>query len=124
MKNIKILALSIFIILFISCTVWAKEALTTGPKTSLSILSAGNNHFVTGKSEHPNQKQDRIKLLSEGQHPFAVIVCCSDSRVSPEIVFDQGLGDIFIVRTAGHVIDDVVLGSIEYAVEHLGVGLI
>jgi len=124
MKKIKIIAISIFIILVISGAVWSKEASSIGPEAAIAKLSEGNIQFVTGKSDHPNQKPDRVKLLAGGQHPFAVIVCCSDSRVSPEIAFDQGLGDIFIVRTAGHVVDSVALGSIEYAVEHLGVGLV
>lgn len=124
MKKTNIFALSILAFLIISSAAAAREASSIGPEAALLKLSEGNNQFVMGKSEHPNQKQDRVKLLSAGQHPFAVIVCCSDSRIPPEIVFDQGLGDIFIVRTAGHVIDDVALGSIEYAAEHLGTGLV
>jgi carbonic anhydrase len=59
-----------------------------------------------------------------GQHPFAVILGCADSRVSPELLFDQGLGDLFVIRVAGNIADDAVLGSIEYAVEHLGTRLV
>jgi len=81
---------------------------------------AGNKRFMFGKSEqtpeHPIIERFR---LAQGQEPFAIILSCSDSRVSPEIVFDEWLGDLFVVRTAGHVVDDVALGSIEYAVEHL-----
>jgi carbonic anhydrase len=68
---------------------------------------------------HPNLNPDRRKeLKDQGQHPFATVVCCADSRVPPELVFDRGLGDLFVVRTAGHVLDDAALGSIEYAVKH------
>ena len=66
----------------------------------------------------------RRKELETGQHPFAVILSCADSRVPPELLFDQGLGDMFVIRVAGNVLDDVVLGSIEYAVEHLNTRLI
>ncbi len=67
---------------------------------------------------------ERRLQVAEGQHPFAAILCCSDSRVPPEILFDQGLGDLFVTRVAGNVVDDELIGSLEYAVEHLGVRLI
>lgn len=73
---------------------------------------------------HPNQSESRRAEVASGQHPMAIIVSCSDSRIPPEIIFDQGLGDIFVVRTAGHVLDDAALGSIEYGAEHLRVPLI
>src|SRR4029434_4567942 len=87
-------------------------------------LAAGNARFVAGNLEHPNQSPARRTKLAEGQRPFAIILGCSDSRTAPEVVFDQGLGDLFVVRTAGNVVDDVALGSIEYAAEHLGASLI
>lgn len=83
-------------------------------------LVDGNRRFVTGKVVHPNQSMARIEETAGGQHPFAVVVTCSDSRVPPEILFDQGLGDLFVIRSAGEVVTEVELGSIEYAVEHLG----
>ena len=90
----------------------------------LEVLKEGNARFVAGKSSRKaDYSADRVKL-AEGQHPFAVVLCCSDSRVSPEILFDQGLGDLFVIRNAGHVVDEDVLGSIEYAVEHLGTPLV
>lgn len=90
-----------------------------------SRLAAGNGRFVEGKPAFKELGEGRRRELSEnGQHPFAVIVCCSDSRVPPELVFDQGLGDLFVVRTAGNVVDDVALGSIEYGAEHLNIPLI
>ena len=88
-------------------------------------LMAGNKRFVEGTLTAKDIGESRIRDLSDnGQHPFAVVVCCSDSRVPPEIVFDQGLGELFIVRTAGNVVDDVALGSVEYGAEHLGIPLI
>lgn len=81
-------------------------------------LIDGNNRFMSGHPIHPDESLERIRELKKGQHPFAVIVSCSDSRVPPELVFDQGLGDLFTIRTAGNVIGDYELGSIEYAIEH------
>ena len=87
-------------------------------------LREGNERFVNDASIHPSQGiADRAKLV-DGQHPTAVLFGCGDSRVAAEIIFDQGLGDMFVVRTAGHVLDDSVLGSIEYAVDILDVPLI
>lgn len=91
---------------------------------AIDQLLAGNKRFVAGKPEHPNQSVKRREELNEGQHPFAVIISCSDSRVCPEILFDCGLGDLFVVRSAGQVADDAELASVEYAVQHLGVQLV
>ncbi|MFE0747739.1 carbonic anhydrase [Gordonia sp. NPDC058843] len=94
------------------------------PREAWRILRDGNNRFVTGESQHPSQGiEDRARLVG-GQHPHVVLFGCADSRLSAEIIFDQGLGDMFVVRTAGHVIDSAVLGSLEYAVEVLQVPLI
>ncbi len=93
-------------------------------KQALQKLFEGNTRFVASHALHPNQTAKRRSELTAGQHPFAVVVGCADSRVPPEIIFDQGLGDLFVIRVAGNIVDDVVLGSIEYAVEHLGVPLV
>lgn len=85
---------------------------------------AGNQRFMAGNSEHPNQSLGRIKEISREQKPMAIILTCSDSRLAPEIIFDQGLGDLFVVRTAGHCLDNALLGSIEYAVLHLNTPLL
>ena len=82
------------------------------------------NVFLHQNSLILNQNRERRQELAKGQKPFAVIVGCSDSRVPPEIIFDQGLGDLFVIRVAGNIVDDVALGSIEYAVDHLGTKLI
>jgi carbonic anhydrase len=87
-------------------------------------LLDGNRRYVAGNNSAVHRTAKRRTEVSRGQHPFSVIVGCSDSRVPPEILFDQGMGDLFVVRTAGNVIDDIAIGSIEYAVEHLGVQLI
>lgn len=87
--------------------------------TALQFLKEGNERFVTGNLSNKDTYAEDRKRLSEGQRPFAVVLCCSDSRVAPEIIFDQKLGDLFVIRNAGNVVDEDVLGSIEYAVEHL-----
>jgi carbonic anhydrase len=97
---------------------------SVAPAEALSKLKEGNGRYTSGNLQHAGQTTERRKELANVQHPFAVIVSCSDSRVPPEIVFDQGLGDLFIVRVAGNVINDEGLGSIEYAVDHLGSRLI
>jgi carbonic anhydrase len=91
---------------------------------AIELLIEGNRRFATGHPTHPHESQEWRESLTSGQHPYAVILGCSDSRVSPEVVFDEGLGELFVVREAGHVADDDTLGSIEYAVEHLHVPLI
>lgn len=94
------------------------------PAAAFTILTDGNARFVDGRAEHPRQDSERRAVITAVQHPTAVVLGCSDSRVAPEIVFDQGLGDMFVARTAGHVVDSAVLGSIEYAVAALDVPLI
>jgi carbonic anhydrase len=87
-------------------------------------LKQGNERFVAGRPEHPSQSIEHRASLAVAQRPNVVLFGCADSRVAAEIIFDQGLGDMFVVRTAGHVIDSAVLGSIEYAVTVLDVPLI
>lgn len=94
------------------------------PASPLEKLKAGNERFSQTAPVHPDATVQRKQELTKGQHPFAVVVSCSDSRVPPELIFDQGLGDLFIIRTAGNVIGDYELGSIEYAVEHLHCNLV
>ncbi|MCP9275573.1 carbonic anhydrase [Mycolicibacterium arenosum] len=96
----------------------------TSPVTAWKALREGNERFVAGQPQHPSQSIEHRASLAEAQKPTAVVFGCSDSRVAAEIIFDQGLGDMFVVRTAGHVIDSAVLGSIEYAVNVLSVPLI
>jgi carbonic anhydrase len=121
------------------------------PAEAISKLKEGNSRYTSGNQQHPHESREersymatnsyenagmtflgmtaeqaskRRSELIKNQHPFATIISCSDSRVPPEMVFDQGLGDLFICRVAGNVINDENLGSIEYSVDHLGVRLI
>lgn len=86
---------------------------------SLSKLREGNKRFVSGELSKKDIGEGRRQELTKGQSPFATVLSCSDSRVAPELIFDEGLGDIFIIRDAGNVVDPVTMGSIEYGVEHL-----
>ena len=97
---------------------------SVAPSEAISKLKEGNGRYTGGNLQHPGQTAERRTELAKTQHPFATIFSCSDSRVPPEIVFDRGLGDLFIVRVAGNVINDEGLGSIEYSVDHLGTRLI
>ncbi len=97
---------------------------TSPIQNALDKLIEGNKRFLSRGALHPNQDAARRAEATKGQRPFAVIVGCSDSRIPPEIIFDQGIGDIFVIRVAGNIADDVALGSIEYAVDHLGSQLI
>lgn len=94
------------------------------PQESWDAMKAGNTRFHNGEPAHPRQDIDRRSNVAEGQTPYAALFGCADSRLSAEIIFDVGLGDLFVVRNAGQVIGDTVLGSLEYAVEVLGVPLI
>ena len=91
---------------------------------AIQFLKDGNARFADGKSRHPHEAPDWRQSLEKGQHPFAVVLGCSDSRVPPELVFDQGLGDLFVIRVAGNVVDTDVTASIEYAIDHLDTKLI
>lgn len=99
----------------------------TAPSSSAeawALLAAGNARFMAGASAHPHQGVQVRHRLAQKQRPFAMIFGCADSRVGAELIFDQGLGDLFVVRTAGQVTDASVLGSIEFGVGPLGIPLI
>lgn len=124
MKKI-ILAASIILMTAIGC----KKQETKTPsenknQTQIEKLVSGNQRFFEEKTIHPHQNKKSILENQNAQHPFAVVLSCSDSRVSPEILFDQGIGDLFVIRNAGNLISDIDMGSIEYAVEHLDVKLV
>lgn len=89
-----------------------------------SRMLAGNRRFTEGKLEHPNRSAEARKAVIDTHEPDAAVLSCSDARVSPDIIFDAGIGDLFTVRTAGQVIDDAVIASLEYAVDVLGVRLL
>ena len=90
----------------------------------LELLMKGNRRYVTKHLTHQHQDAARIHEIATGQHPIATMLGCFDSRVPPEAIFDQGLGDLFVIRVAGNVVDAVVLGSIAYAVAEFGVSLV
>jgi carbonic anhydrase len=106
-----------------SCGIWAIAQAPMDPDKTLGQLLAGNQRFVTLNFAHPNQTAARRMDVAKGQHPVAAVLACSDSRVPPELLFDQGLGDLFVIRLAGNIPDDAAMGSLEYAAEHLGVNL-
>ncbi|MFF0699980.1 carbonic anhydrase [Streptomyces tendae] len=94
------------------------------PREAFAQLTSGNRRFAAGTPRHPNQDAARRADTAAAQHPHAVLLGCSDSRLAAEIIFDQGLGDLFVVRTAGHIVGSEVLGSIEYGVSVLGCPLV
>lgn len=102
----------------------AVPAASRTPQEALDSLVRGNARFMSEESAHPRQDGARRELMTTGQRPFAVVLACSDSRVPVEIIFDQGLGDIFVIRTAGEITDLSVLASLEFAVVGLGVPLV
>jgi len=96
----------------------------SSPQAALARLMAGNRRFVEDRARAPRRGNVRKVQVAQGQQPFAAILTCADSRVPPELVFDQGLGDLFVVRVAGNTADPLVIGSLEYAVEVLGTVLV
>jgi carbonic anhydrase len=107
-----------------AATLLGADHARTNPGQVLKELKAGNRRYVASRLAHPHQDAARRFEVAKGQHPGAVVLTCSDSRVPPEILFDEGLGDLFVIRVAGNIVTDEVLGSIEYAAEHLGSSLI
>lgn len=107
--------------------IWGQEAHlpaqgeppAVSPEEALARLKEGNARFASGKSKHAHESASLRQQLVSGQHPFAIVLGCSDSRVPVELIFDQGLGDLFVIRVAGNVLTDDVIGSIEYARIHL-----
>jgi len=94
------------------------------PAQAWERMVQGNRRFVSDQNSEIFQDSTKRAALTDGQHPFALVFGCSDSRVAAEIIFDQGLGQLFVVRTAGHVVDSSVLGSIEFGVQILGIPLV
>ncbi|MGB9616905.1 MAG: carbonic anhydrase [Desulfomonilaceae bacterium] len=108
--------------LFCLGSFWAVGiASSMSPDEAMALLSEGNARYVKSQAQRPNQGPDRRNATAiKGQQPFATILSCSDSRVPTEVVFDRGVGDIFVIRVAGNVANADQIGSIEYAVAHLG----
>lgn len=122
MKSRLFLLITITPFFLFSILLHGQEPKGIDPDEAMKKLIEGNSRFVGAKPVHPDQTASIREELAKGQKPFAVILTCSDSRVPPEIVFDQGLGDLFVIRVAGNIVDDN--GSIEYAAEHLGTRLV
>lgn len=127
MKNKKILylILSVVSLAIVQPAIAAQEAAEhkTDKKSgwdAYSMLQSGNMRFYEGQAKHPKQAPSYREALADGQKPHSIIISCSDSRVPPETVFDQGLGEVFTIRLAGHVLNADAIASAEYAVEHLG----
>ena len=121
MKIFKFMAVAFVAMTFAMCKELPSAAPST-PQEALDELVAGNERFVNGKSNHPHGGVGRVAETAPHQAPFAAVVGCSDSRVPVELLFDQGIGDIFVIRTAGNNVNsEMVMGSVDYAIEHLGV---
>jgi carbonic anhydrase len=123
-RSLILLAIAAISVTGARAVIAAVHAPTMPPAEALKLLLDGNQRFVGGKLEHPNQTPERRTEVAKGQHPFAAVLACADSRTPPEIIFDRGLGDIFTVRVAGNVADKVVIESLDYSVKHLGVRVV
>lgn len=123
MNFLNTLLVSLATLSLVACDNTTKTAQTPEtPEEALTALVEGNQRFVSGQMLNPNADMERVAETAPHQEPFAAVVGCSDSRVPVELVFDQGVGDIFVIRTAGNNVGgDMVMGSVEYAVDHLGV---
>jgi carbonic anhydrase len=126
MTNLSKLTVALCLLLGVATLAVADDhpAASVGADAALARLKAGNARFVATPVSKGKSNTAKREETAKAQHPFAIIVACADSRTAPEIVFDGDLGDLFVVRTAGNLIDDHALGSIEYAVAHLGARLI
>ena len=112
------------LIMILLTAIGLQSAEIPSSEEGLKRLVEGNKRYVNNAMTRPDQSVERRSELVKGQQPFAIILSCSDSRVPPEILFDQGIGNLFVIRTAGNVFDNIALGSIEYAAEHLKVPLL
>ena len=123
--NKRLFDLTWLILVVMAFTMSMSAAVPSTPEEALAELIAGNERYVNEKSIHPHTDMDRVAETAPHQAPFAAVVGCSDSRVPVELLFDQGIGDIFVIRTAGNNVNsEMVMGSIDYAIEHLGVKLV
>jgi len=127
MKRMKLIMAAVVTVVFgavvFASSGHAKEEGVSAEK-AWERLMKGNKRFVSGKMIHEKQGKKWRQEIAKAQKPLAVVLTCSDSRLAPEIIFDRGLGEIFVVRTAGNVVDSIAIGSIEYAIEHLGTKLV
>ena len=123
--NKRLFDLTWLILVVMAFTMSMSAVVPSTPEEALAELIAGNERYVNEKSIHPHTDMGRVAETAPHQAPFAAVVGCSDSRVPVELLFDQGIGDIFVIRTAGNNVNsEMVMGSIDYAIEHLGVKLV
>lgn len=121
---LNLIGLTILVMTFTMCKSHISST-PTNPQEALAELLAGNQRYVSEKTIHPHTGMDRVAETAPHQAPFAAVVGCSDSRVPVELLFDQGIGDIFVIRTAGNNVNSkMVMGSVDYAIEHLGVKIL
>jgi carbonic anhydrase len=124
-KTLSTLALAGFLATGLSAAGHQSASPGVSPDDAWTMLAKGNERFARGLSLHPHADAERRRRLSRGQEPWAVVVTCSDSRVAPEVLFDAGLGDLFVIRDAGNSVQGVFpLASVEYAVDHLNTNLV
>src|SRR5438105_3479472 len=114
----------VFVVVLLAEPMLSGQEPVPTPAAALDRLKDGNGRFAADKPAARKTDAKRRAELAAGQHPFAVVLTCADSRVAPELVFDAGLGELFVLRVAGNIADPAVVGSIEYAVEHLHTPLI
>jgi carbonic anhydrase len=125
LKKIYLLGMILIFTLALAAMALAETKSDVSPEAALTMLKEGNSRFVSGHASQPNLSAKRRKQTAEkGQKPFAVVLACSDSRVPVEEIFNRGVGDIFTIRDAGNIATKTDIGSIEYAVDHLGTPLV
>ncbi len=125
MRRVSLFGLILMFLLSSAAIAVAYEKSDVSPDTALKMLQDGNGRFVSAAVKRPNQNaRQRVQTAEKGQKPFAVVLSCADSRVPVEVLFDRGIGDIFVVRDAGNIATITDIGSIEYAVDHLGSPLV
>ena len=121
---LNVMGITLMVMTFTMCQSQPASVPST-PKEALAALMTGNERYVDEECMNPRSDMDRVEETAPHQAPFAAVVGCSDSRVPVELVFDQGIGDIFVIRTAGNNVNsEMVMGSVDYAIEHLGVKLL
>ncbi len=120
MRKINLALVALILVASLAAPALAAGASGMSPDEAAARLKEGNDRYVAGQPQHPRQNRERRALTAgQGQHPFATVLSCADSRVPVEMIFDQGIGDLFVVRVAGNVAQTDEIGSIEYAVDHL-----
>ncbi len=125
MRRVYLFGLMLMFLLSSAAIAVAYETSGVSPEAALKMLQEGNGRFVSAAVKRPNQNaKQRMQTAEKGQKPFASVLSCADSRVPVEVIFDRGIGDIFVVRDAGNIATQTDIGSIEYAVDHLGTHLV